>query len=216
MALYGAKILAFTKHENALAINLEKESEESSVYIHSSEPGVSQVQGPQFEKRWVHCCNLHGRSMASHARLSYVELTNSTWINPLQLRLTELSHIVRAQLSRLQWLRSSDATLSLSANLSTLTPALSKKPISSRLLIKTSSRRLQTILSRFTRKSCAMSCSALAPWLRCTKYKVHANADWSLVIAKEALKVSSPPCPICTTTITSTPPVNMSVSAHCL
>ncbi|KAG2217568.1 hypothetical protein INT45_004921 [Circinella minor] len=51
MALYGAKILAYTKHENVLAINLEKESDDSSVYIHSSEPGISQLQGPQCEKR---------------------------------------------------------------------------------------------------------------------------------------------------------------------
>ncbi|KAI8141644.1 Glutamate/Leucine/Phenylalanine/Valine dehydrogenase-domain-containing protein [Fennellomyces sp. T-0311] len=51
MSLYGAKILAFTKHENVLDINLEKESEDSSIYIHSSTPGVSQLQGPQSEKR---------------------------------------------------------------------------------------------------------------------------------------------------------------------
>ncbi|KAL7308982.1 NAD-dependent glutamate dehydrogenase [Mucor circinelloides] len=51
MALYGAKILAFTKNENDLDINLEKESEDSSVYIHSSQPGVSQLQGPQCERK---------------------------------------------------------------------------------------------------------------------------------------------------------------------
>ncbi|KAI8080913.1 Glutamate/Leucine/Phenylalanine/Valine dehydrogenase-domain-containing protein [Thamnidium elegans] len=51
MALYGAKILAFTRNENVLDINLEKESEDSSVYIHSSQPGVSLVNGPQFEKK---------------------------------------------------------------------------------------------------------------------------------------------------------------------
>ncbi|KAI8393292.1 Glutamate/Leucine/Phenylalanine/Valine dehydrogenase-domain-containing protein [Radiomyces spectabilis] len=51
MALYGAKILAYTKNENVLDINLEKESEDSSIYIHSSRPGVSQVKGPQCEKR---------------------------------------------------------------------------------------------------------------------------------------------------------------------
>ncbi|KAL9547950.1 hypothetical protein MBANPS3_005930 [Mucor bainieri] len=51
MALYGAKILAFTKNENVLNINLEKESEDSSVYIHSSQPGVSQLQGPQCERK---------------------------------------------------------------------------------------------------------------------------------------------------------------------
>lgn len=51
MALYGAKILAFTKDENVLDINLEKEDEESSVYIHSSKPGVSELEGPQCERR---------------------------------------------------------------------------------------------------------------------------------------------------------------------
>ncbi|KAI9478004.1 MAG: Glutamate/Leucine/Phenylalanine/Valine dehydrogenase-domain-containing protein [Benjaminiella poitrasii] len=50
MSLYGAKILAYTKNENVLDINLEKESEDSAVYIHSSEPGVSQLYGPQVEK----------------------------------------------------------------------------------------------------------------------------------------------------------------------
>ncbi|KAG0172561.1 NAD-dependent glutamate dehydrogenase [Apophysomyces sp. BC1034] len=51
MALYGSKIVAYTKSSNALDINLEKESEESSVYIHSSQPGVSQLKGPQCEKK---------------------------------------------------------------------------------------------------------------------------------------------------------------------
>ncbi|KAL0074663.1 Glutamate/Leucine/Phenylalanine/Valine dehydrogenase-domain-containing protein [Phycomyces blakesleeanus] len=50
MALYGAKILAYTKNENVLDINLQKESEESSVYVHSSKPGVSVLSGPQIEK----------------------------------------------------------------------------------------------------------------------------------------------------------------------
>lgn len=51
MALYGAKILAYTKHENELDINLEKESETASVYIHSSQPGVTQLEGPQCERK---------------------------------------------------------------------------------------------------------------------------------------------------------------------
>ncbi|CEG82668.1 Putative Glutamate dehydrogenase [Rhizopus microsporus] len=50
-ALYGAKILAYTKNESVVDINLEKESEDSSVYIHSSPPGVSLLQGHQCEKR---------------------------------------------------------------------------------------------------------------------------------------------------------------------
>lgn len=50
MSLYGAKILAYTKNENVLDINLQKETEDAAVYIHSSEPGVSQIYGPQHEK----------------------------------------------------------------------------------------------------------------------------------------------------------------------
>ncbi|KAL7752816.1 NAD-dependent glutamate dehydrogenase [Sorochytrium milnesiophthora] len=51
MALYGAKIFAYTKNENALDINLERETEAGAVYIHTSRPGVSSVNGPQVEKR---------------------------------------------------------------------------------------------------------------------------------------------------------------------
>jgi glutamate dehydrogenase len=51
MALYGAKILAFTRHESVLDINLERETDDATVYIHSSKPGVSQTSGPKYEKR---------------------------------------------------------------------------------------------------------------------------------------------------------------------
>jgi len=50
MSLYGAKILAFTKNEKALDIDLQKEGETNAVYIHSSEPGVSVVGGRKHEK----------------------------------------------------------------------------------------------------------------------------------------------------------------------
>ncbi|KAG9303149.1 hypothetical protein G9A89_000506, partial [Geosiphon pyriformis] len=49
MALYGAKIFAYTKNENALDINLERETDDGAVYIHTSRPGIS--EGPQHEKR---------------------------------------------------------------------------------------------------------------------------------------------------------------------
>ncbi|OZJ03908.1 hypothetical protein BZG36_03289 [Bifiguratus adelaidae] len=51
MALYGAKILAFTRQEKSLSINLERETDDIGVYIHTSMPGVSQVDGPQYERR---------------------------------------------------------------------------------------------------------------------------------------------------------------------
>ncbi|KAF9941857.1 NAD-dependent glutamate dehydrogenase [Modicella reniformis] len=51
MALYGAKIFAYTKNDNGLDINLERETDEAAVYIHTSRPGVSQLYGPQHEKR---------------------------------------------------------------------------------------------------------------------------------------------------------------------
>ncbi|KAJ3365780.1 NAD-dependent glutamate dehydrogenase [Allomyces javanicus] len=51
MALYGAKIFAFTKNESVLDINLERETDSSAVYIHTSRPGVSTTTGPQVERR---------------------------------------------------------------------------------------------------------------------------------------------------------------------
>ncbi|KAN0063542.1 NAD-dependent glutamate dehydrogenase [Thecaphora frezii] len=51
LALFGAKIMAYTKHSNSLEIDLEKESENGAVFIHSSQAGKSQVAGPQWEKR---------------------------------------------------------------------------------------------------------------------------------------------------------------------
>ncbi|KAF9123510.1 NAD-dependent glutamate dehydrogenase, partial [Linnemannia schmuckeri] len=45
------KIFAYTKNDNGLEINLERETDEGAVYIHTSRPGVSQLQGPQHEKR---------------------------------------------------------------------------------------------------------------------------------------------------------------------
>lgn len=51
LSLYAAKIFAFIKNQNSLEINLERETDEGAVYIHTSAPGVSQLAGPQHEKR---------------------------------------------------------------------------------------------------------------------------------------------------------------------
>ncbi len=51
IALYGAKISSYIKNENALDIHLERELEDRAVYIHTSTPGVSQLAGPQYERR---------------------------------------------------------------------------------------------------------------------------------------------------------------------
>jgi glutamate dehydrogenase len=53
LALYGAKIYAYTKNQQSeLDINLERETDDAAVYIHTSHPGVSQLSGPQHEKRY--------------------------------------------------------------------------------------------------------------------------------------------------------------------
>lgn len=49
-SLYGAKILAWSRHQKQLDINLEKETENNAVYIHSSTPGVSDPS-TNFEAR---------------------------------------------------------------------------------------------------------------------------------------------------------------------
>lgn len=51
MALFGAKILAYTKHSSSLDIDLEHASEDGAVFIHSSQAGKSQLGGPQWERR---------------------------------------------------------------------------------------------------------------------------------------------------------------------
>ncbi|KAJ1953191.1 NAD-dependent glutamate dehydrogenase, partial [Dispira parvispora] len=51
LALYGAQVSSFTKTDGHLDINLEKESEDGAVFIHTSQPGVSQLQGPLHERR---------------------------------------------------------------------------------------------------------------------------------------------------------------------
>lgn len=53
IALYAAKMTAYTRNENVLDINLERETDEGAVYIHTSRPGVSQLAGPQHEKKYV-------------------------------------------------------------------------------------------------------------------------------------------------------------------
>ncbi|KAI9296001.1 NAD-dependent glutamate dehydrogenase [Neoconidiobolus thromboides FSU 785] len=50
-SLYAAKIQAFTENADSLKINLIKESETGAVFMHTSNPGVSQLAGPQYEKR---------------------------------------------------------------------------------------------------------------------------------------------------------------------
>ncbi|CAO1613764.1 unnamed protein product [Jaminaea pallidilutea] len=54
VALYGAKVLAYTKHSNTLDIDLEHETAEGAVFIHSSSPGASVPVGgakPHYETR---------------------------------------------------------------------------------------------------------------------------------------------------------------------
>lgn len=51
MSLYAAKLTAYLKNSAVLDITLEQETDDGAVYIHNSKPGVSQVDGPQYEQR---------------------------------------------------------------------------------------------------------------------------------------------------------------------
>ncbi|KPV72444.1 uncharacterized protein RHOBADRAFT_55909 [Rhodotorula graminis WP1] len=50
-SLYGAKVQAHASHKDYLEIKLEKETENSAVFIFTSPPGVSLSNGPQYEQR---------------------------------------------------------------------------------------------------------------------------------------------------------------------
>ncbi|KAH8924623.1 NAD-dependent glutamate dehydrogenase [Atractiella rhizophila] len=49
-SLWGAKVIAFAKHQDELQLDLQKESETSSFFIHTSTPGISDVEGPRYER----------------------------------------------------------------------------------------------------------------------------------------------------------------------
>jgi glutamate dehydrogenase len=53
MGLYAAKMTAYIRGDQNFTINLEQENEESAVYIHDSLPGVTYINGANYEKRYV-------------------------------------------------------------------------------------------------------------------------------------------------------------------
>ncbi|CAI6335193.1 unnamed protein product [Periconia digitata] len=50
-SLYAAKVAAYARDDKRLEIRLDKEAADHAVYIDTSRPGVSVVNGPQYEQR---------------------------------------------------------------------------------------------------------------------------------------------------------------------
>ncbi|KAA8912315.1 NAD-specific glutamate dehydrogenase-like protein [Sphaerosporella brunnea] len=51
LSLYSGKVAAFSRIDKHLEIRLDEESEDHAVYIDTSHPGVSVINGPQYENR---------------------------------------------------------------------------------------------------------------------------------------------------------------------
>ena len=51
MALYAAKLSCYVKRCETLDVNLEQEEDDRAVYIHNSKPGVSNLDGPNYERK---------------------------------------------------------------------------------------------------------------------------------------------------------------------
>ncbi|EAW13805.1 glutamate dehydrogenase (NAD(+)) [Aspergillus clavatus NRRL 1] len=51
LSLYAAKVAAYARDDKKLEIRLDKEAEDHAVYIDTSKPGVSSVDGPLYEQR---------------------------------------------------------------------------------------------------------------------------------------------------------------------
>ncbi|KAI9658865.1 MAG: NAD-dependent glutamate dehydrogenase [Trizodia sp. TS-e1964] len=51
LSLYAAKVAAYSRDEKRLEIRLEKENPDHTIYIDTSKPGISVVDGPRFEQR---------------------------------------------------------------------------------------------------------------------------------------------------------------------
>jgi glutamate dehydrogenase len=50
-SLYAAKVAAYARDDKRLEIRLDKEAADHAVYIDTSKPGISVVNGPQYERR---------------------------------------------------------------------------------------------------------------------------------------------------------------------
>ncbi|KAL2809286.1 Glutamate/Leucine/Phenylalanine/Valine dehydrogenase-domain-containing protein [Aspergillus granulosus] len=51
LSLYAAKVAAYARDDKKLEIRLDKEAEDHAVYIDTSKPGFSSVDGPHYEQR---------------------------------------------------------------------------------------------------------------------------------------------------------------------
>ncbi|KAI2418971.1 NAD-dependent glutamate dehydrogenase [Ophidiomyces ophidiicola] len=51
LSLYAAKVAAYARDDKRLEIRLDKEAADHAVYIDTSKPGVSAVDGPRYEQR---------------------------------------------------------------------------------------------------------------------------------------------------------------------
>ena len=51
LSLYGAKVAAFARNDTNFEIRLDREESNHAVYIDTSQPGVSNIKGPQYEQR---------------------------------------------------------------------------------------------------------------------------------------------------------------------
>ncbi|OGE51987.1 hypothetical protein PENARI_c011G07634 [Penicillium arizonense] len=51
LSLYAAKVAAYARDDRQLEIRLDKEAEDHAVYIDTSRPGISTVNGPRYEQR---------------------------------------------------------------------------------------------------------------------------------------------------------------------
>lgn len=51
LSLYAAKLAAYARDDKKLEIRLQKEATDHAVYIDTSKPGISMIEGPRFEQR---------------------------------------------------------------------------------------------------------------------------------------------------------------------
>jgi NAD-specific glutamate dehydrogenase len=91
LALYGAKVLAFTKHDpTKLVIDLERidENGEGATFIHTSAPGVTALEGPgaTCESRYVIVISNHWNTRSDKdGRIDTMFLDHSTPENAFRL-----------------------------------------------------------------------------------------------------------------------------------
>ena len=81
LSLYAAKLAAYARDDKKLEIRLSKEASDHAVYIDTSKPGISYIEGPRYEQR-IDSKYIDGSTSDKSYRVESFRSTNALPENP--------------------------------------------------------------------------------------------------------------------------------------